>query len=471
MSDLIERCPTGIEGFDKLCQGGFVRNSDNLIVGGPGSGKTTFLLQFLWNGVSKFNENGLYCSFEPDIVETLKDGMVHGWDFTKLSNEGRIKFMRFAPQTSVDELKSELTKMVSKYDIKRIAFDPISVLAMNLDDQGKIRQTIFDLSSLMKRLKVTCVFADESLEGEIGPVDREWAKTDILRFLSDSVTIFYESGIAGVGDRALRISKMRRTSHERIAVGMKIMPLGIEVIDPSLTIGDLPSLYDEEGEKIEENDQSLEDQEQKEAAEEQQSQEKSISPQAEQPQQESTEQQQKELGEQPQQESTEQSQEEEPQQDELPENEGMSQEEPIQNAEQQSLIQAQRRKQQLLAQQYLSQQQALTPEQQQYLAQQQYLQSLTPQQQQLLAQQQAQIQAQRQQQYLAQQARQRANQQAQAQAQQQLLAQQTLTPQQKKQLLAQQQALQKQYQNQYEEQEEQIKEEQKPQPVGGFRKG
>ena len=29
---MIDRCPTGIEGFDKLCQGGFVRNSDNLIV-------------------------------------------------------------------------------------------------------------------------------------------------------------------------------------------------------------------------------------------------------------------------------------------------------------------------------------------------------------------------------------------------------------------------------------------------------
>ena len=59
MVGVIDRCPTGIVGFDKICQGGFVRNSDNLIVGGPGSGKSTFLLQFLWNGVSQFNENGL----------------------------------------------------------------------------------------------------------------------------------------------------------------------------------------------------------------------------------------------------------------------------------------------------------------------------------------------------------------------------------------------------------------------------
>jgi len=42
VGDVIDRCPTGIVGFDKICQGGFVRNSDNLIVGGPGSGKSTF---------------------------------------------------------------------------------------------------------------------------------------------------------------------------------------------------------------------------------------------------------------------------------------------------------------------------------------------------------------------------------------------------------------------------------------------
>jgi len=230
MVGVIDRCPTGIVGFDRLCQGGFVRNSDNLIVGGPGSGKSTFLLQFLWNGATQFGENGLYCSFEPDIVETLNDGMSYGWDFSKLSGEGKIKFMRFSPQTSIEELKAELTKMISQSSIKRICFDPISVLALNFSDQGKIRQTIFELSSLMKRMKVTTVFVDESLEGDLdGGKDGDWTKTDILRFLSDSVTVFYESGIAGVGDRAVRISKMRRTAHERKAVGMKISGKGVDI--------------------------------------------------------------------------------------------------------------------------------------------------------------------------------------------------------------------------------------------------
>lgn len=234
MSGVIDRCPTGIVGFDKICQGGFVRNSDNLIVGGPGSGKSTFLLQFLWNGATRFNENGLYCSFEPDIVDTLNDAMTYGWDFSRLSEEGKIKFMRFAPQTSIEDLKDELKKMISKNGIRRICFDPISVLALNLNDQGKIRETIFELSALMKRLKVTTVFVDESLEGSMGvSIDGDWTKTDILRFLSDSVSIFYESGIAGVSDRAVRIAKMRRTLHERKAVGMRIGDKGIEVIEES----------------------------------------------------------------------------------------------------------------------------------------------------------------------------------------------------------------------------------------------
>ncbi|MCH7850841.1 MAG: hypothetical protein IH845_04325 [Nanoarchaeota archaeon] len=231
--DLLDRCPTGIEGFDSLCEGGFVRNSDNLIVGGPGSGKSTFLLQFLWNGASMFGENGLYCSFEPDIIETLNDAIAHGWDFSKYSSEGKIKFMRFAPQTSIEELKSELKRIISRNNIKRICFDPVSVLALHLSEPGKIRNTIFELSTLMKRLRVTTVYADETLEGDgMHTPTGEWTKTDILRFLSDSVTIFHEAAIAtgsDGADRAIRIVKMRRTNHIRTPVPMRIGTKGVEI--------------------------------------------------------------------------------------------------------------------------------------------------------------------------------------------------------------------------------------------------
>ncbi len=228
----VDRCPTGISGFDRISQGGFVRNSSNVIIGGPGSGKTTFLLQFLYNGISKYDENGLYCSFEPDVLETINDASSFGWDFYKLSENGRIKFAKFSPETTIDELKMELTKIISQNNIRRVCIDPISILAISINEQGKIRQKIFELVSLMKRLKVTTILADESMEAEFGSSYREgeWTKTDIVKFLADSVTTFYSSGLAGTADRAIRIEKMRRTHHLRRVVGMEIGNKGIEII-------------------------------------------------------------------------------------------------------------------------------------------------------------------------------------------------------------------------------------------------
>lgn len=232
VGEIVERSQTGVIGFDAMSQGGFVKNSCNVIVGGPGSGKSTFLLEFLYNGATKFNENGLFCSFEPDILDTLNDAFAHGWDFFKLAEEGKIKFIKFSPETSIDELKNELTRLISQNGVKRICFDPVSVLALNVGEKGKMRERIFDLVTLMKRLRVTSILADETMESDSmgGFIDGEWTKTDIIRFLSDSVSIFYSSGLTESADRAIKIEKMRRTNHERAIIGMKITNNGIEVL-------------------------------------------------------------------------------------------------------------------------------------------------------------------------------------------------------------------------------------------------
>lgn len=41
------KAPTGIAGFDEITGGGLPRGRTTLLVGGPGSGKTIFALQFL----------------------------------------------------------------------------------------------------------------------------------------------------------------------------------------------------------------------------------------------------------------------------------------------------------------------------------------------------------------------------------------------------------------------------------------
>jgi len=44
------RIKSGIEGFDVLVEGGFLQGRQYLVSGSPGSGKTTFGVQFLTAG-------------------------------------------------------------------------------------------------------------------------------------------------------------------------------------------------------------------------------------------------------------------------------------------------------------------------------------------------------------------------------------------------------------------------------------
>ncbi len=60
----VQRVPTYIPGFDSLVEGGFKEKSVNLVVGGAGTGKTIFAIQFLVDGIRKHGDTGVYITFE-----------------------------------------------------------------------------------------------------------------------------------------------------------------------------------------------------------------------------------------------------------------------------------------------------------------------------------------------------------------------------------------------------------------------
>ena len=64
MKSQIKRIPAGISGFDELTGGGFPENFVILLAGTPGTGKSIFSLEYIYNGATKFNENGAYITLE-----------------------------------------------------------------------------------------------------------------------------------------------------------------------------------------------------------------------------------------------------------------------------------------------------------------------------------------------------------------------------------------------------------------------
>ena len=69
----LQKCPTGIKGFDEITEGGLPKNRTTLVSGSAGSGKTLLGIDFLINGAVKFKESGVFMSFEETEDQLYED--------------------------------------------------------------------------------------------------------------------------------------------------------------------------------------------------------------------------------------------------------------------------------------------------------------------------------------------------------------------------------------------------------------
>ena len=89
---------TGIAGADKILgEKGIPKGHSILVAGGPGSGKTTFAMQFLYKGVTQYNDPGIYISLDEDPEDVKKNMSKFGWDLGKLEQEKKLAFINVSP--------------------------------------------------------------------------------------------------------------------------------------------------------------------------------------------------------------------------------------------------------------------------------------------------------------------------------------------------------------------------------------
>jgi len=84
------KCPTGIQGFDEITEGGLPKNRTTLVSGNAGSGKTLFGIDFLIKGVTDYNEPGILMSFEESEDELYKDVASLNMDLQQLVSRKKI---------------------------------------------------------------------------------------------------------------------------------------------------------------------------------------------------------------------------------------------------------------------------------------------------------------------------------------------------------------------------------------------
>ena len=221
------RTKTGISGYDKIMQGGFIPNSVNLISGGAGTGKTIFGLQYLWNGLSRFLESGMYISFEENIRDLTSDALAMGWDFNKYSN--KFKFIYHAPY-EIESFIDRLEKEVRKINAKRVVIDSTSSFGMALKDDYEVRRKLYELITSLKKMDCVSVLTSEIINaGDTSEGVGKLSRFGVEEFVCDSVTLMYFAGLGGSSDRSMRVIKSREINQMKGVFPMEITNNGIKV--------------------------------------------------------------------------------------------------------------------------------------------------------------------------------------------------------------------------------------------------
>jgi KaiC/GvpD/RAD55 family RecA-like ATPase len=221
----MKKIPTGIPGFDELVGGGFNERSVNLIAAGPGCGKTLLCMQYLWNGVSKYDEPGLFISFEENIEDLKKDANAMGWHFDEYERHNKIKFVYFHPY-EVRDIHRELERLITSIGAKRVVIDSTSVYGMTLETTFEVRKGLFDLTLILKRLGCVSLLTTEVPEG--GGVSK-LSRFGVEEFLADSIVLITFESMGGEFSRSLIIRKMRRTKNDDDIHPLEISSHGLKV--------------------------------------------------------------------------------------------------------------------------------------------------------------------------------------------------------------------------------------------------
>lgn len=175
------RVTSGVPGLDEHLQGGFPLNRATLIVGEPGTGKSTVAMQFLVAGL-ELGDRGIYvsvdqkprhaledfASFASPLGTALKDGRLTMLDaspfFTKIRNKSKHNL-----PVDAGHIATDLSAQISQTRAKRLAIDSFASLVPPDLSHGQAHDFLRSLiMSLEDNLRATIVLTCGSMTDDRG---------------------------------------------------------------------------------------------------------------------------------------------------------------------------------------------------------------------------------------------------------------------------------------------------------------
>lgn len=235
-SAIIDRVQTGIPGFDEIIQGGLVRGSTVMLSGGAGTGKTIFGLQYLYNGIIKYDEAGVHISFNETKEAIYRHAQLFGWNLQQQEDKNKFAFIKYEPH-EVDSILGEgggsIKDSIDAINAKRVVVDSLTSYSLLFENKYNESEAILELFTILRRWGITSLVISE-----VGETDLKRTH-DRSIFLSDGVILTYYLRKELSRNRALEVIKMRDTFHLEKICPFTITAKGIVVFPQAQVFGDV----------------------------------------------------------------------------------------------------------------------------------------------------------------------------------------------------------------------------------------
>jgi circadian clock protein KaiC len=243
MDSTYSKVKTGIPGLDSIISGGLKTGRAVTVSGPPGSGKTTFGLQYLHSGAKDFDEPGVYVTMSQNIEEIKNDCKSYGWDFDNLISKDKILMIDARPFKIKDGIIGKddslyrgeglpfehLTKViqsgVKRIEAKRVVIDSITILTMQYSDKFYMRQGLQGMIQSLENFGVTSLIISEHSENNEIPL--EW-------YTTSGIIQLHHTRIEDTMERTIQVTKMRGIKHSEQIHQMELDSDGLHLVRPRL---------------------------------------------------------------------------------------------------------------------------------------------------------------------------------------------------------------------------------------------
>ncbi len=205
-----KRVTSGIESLDKMCGGGFYRDSIVLVSGATGTGKTLLVTEFIKGGFVN-NEKMLFLAYEESREQLVRNAGGWGVDFKEMEDKNVLLIEPIYPETaSLEEHLLHIQKLILEFKPNRIALDSLSAIERG-SSKKNFREFLVALTSFLKKHEICALFTSTSttIVGGNSVTDSH------ISTITDSIILLRYAEIFGKIHRVITVLKMRGSLHTK----------------------------------------------------------------------------------------------------------------------------------------------------------------------------------------------------------------------------------------------------------------